>query len=145
MSIQAYSPLASGFLVKTPDDVRAGKGTFNPSTTFGKILQEMYNKESFLDYLQKYNELADQIGSSKVGLACRWVVWNSALKPDFGDCMIPGASSGKQLQDQIDEISKGPLEDWVVERLEEMWKGIEDDAPGDNFSTFKKLRDAGML
>ncbi|TVY33895.1 Oxidoreductase [Lachnellula subtilissima] len=145
MSIQAYSPLASGFLIKTPDDVRAGVGNFDPSTVLGKILQDMYATDSLLEYLQRYGELAEEIGSSRVGLACRWVVWNSALREDLGDCMISGASRAKQLQDVIDEIEKGPLEDSVVERLEKMWKDIEDDAPGDNFSTFRRLQKAGVL
>ncbi|TVY38375.1 Oxidoreductase [Lachnellula occidentalis] len=145
MSIQAYSPLASGFLIKTPDDVRAGVGNFDPSTVLGKILQQMYGTDSLLEYLQRYSELAEEIGSSRVGLACRWVVWNSALREDLGDCMVSGASRAKQLQDVIDEIEKGPLEDSVVERLEKMWKDIEDDAPGDNFTTFRRLQKAGVL
>ncbi|TVY92166.1 Oxidoreductase [Lachnellula willkommii] len=145
ISIQAYSPLASGFLVKTPEDVRAGVGNFDPSTVLGKILQDMYATDSLLDYLQKFGELAEEIGSSKVGLACRWVVWNSALREDLGDCMVSGASRAKQLQDVLDEIEKGPLEDSVVERLEKMWKDIEADAPGDNFSTFRRLQKAGVL
>ena len=119
-----------------------GKGN---SIVLGKILQEMYAKESFLDYLQKYNALAEDIGSSKVKLACRWVVWNSALGEELGDCMISGTSNAMQLQGVIDEIEKGPLEDGVVEKLEKMWKGIEDDASGDNFSTFKRLQKAGVL
>ncbi|TVY56825.1 Oxidoreductase sirO, partial [Lachnellula suecica] len=106
ISIQAYSPLSSGFLVKTPAEIRAGKGTFDRSTILGKILQDMFGGESFLDFLQKYNELAEEIGSSKVGLALRWVVWNSFLRAELGDCVIPGASSGKQLQDLLDEIEK---------------------------------------
>lgn len=105
----------------------------------------MYGKESFLDYLQKYNELAAKIGCSKVGLACRWVVWDSALRVELGDSFIPGASTAKQLQEVIDEIEKGPLDDWVVGKLEDMWKDVEDDASTDNFSTFKRLREAGML
>jgi len=34
---------------------------------------------------------------------------------------------------------------WVVKKLDEMWKGIEADAPGDNSSTYKKLREAGAF
>ncbi|TVY51230.1 Oxidoreductase sirO [Lachnellula cervina] len=145
ISIQAYSPLASGFLIRTPEDVRAGVGNFDPSTVLGKILQDMYATDSLLDYLEKFSALAEEIGSSKVGLACWWVVWNSALREDLGDCMVSGASRAKQIQDVIDEIEKGPLEDSVVERLEKMWKDIEAVAPGDNFSTFRRLQKAGVL
>jgi len=54
--------------------------------------------------------------------------------------MIPRANSGKQPQNQIDEIVKGPLEYWVVECLEEMWNGIESDASKDPDILLSQLR-----
>ncbi|KAF4636675.1 hypothetical protein G7Y89_g1415 [Cudoniella acicularis] len=57
ITIQAYSPLASGFLSKTPAEILDGKGHFNPSTILGKILQEKYGKPVFLDYLEKSSSL----------------------------------------------------------------------------------------
>jgi aflatoxin B1 aldehyde reductase len=45
----------------------------------------------------------------------------------------------------VREIQKGPLEGWVVERLEAMWRSIKADAPGNNFETYKKLSKAGLL
>lgn len=59
--------------------------------------------------------------------------------------MVSGASRANQIQDVIDEIEEGPLEDSVVERLERMWKDIEAVSPGDNFSTFRRLQKAGVL
>jgi aflatoxin B1 aldehyde reductase len=72
-------------------------------------------------------------------------VWNSALKAGSDDCVILGASSTKQLKDTIVEIEKGPLEEWVLERLEKMWKTVEKDAPQDNDATYNKLIAAGGL
>lgn len=145
MSIQGYSALASGFLVRTPEAIKAGVGNFNPNTVLGKILHEMYDKPSYLKALQEFGKLADEAGSSKAGLAYRWEVWNSFLDPEKGDAVVLGASSGKQLSETLREIEKGPLEEWVVERLDELWKRIEDDAPGNNFETFTKLSKAGLL
>ncbi len=145
ISIQAYSALASGFLVRTPDDIAAGKGNFDPSTVLGKILHEMYCKLSYLEYLKEYNVLAKEAGSKQAGLAYRWIAWHSELDAEKGDAMVLGASGANQLEEIIGEINKGPLEVWVVERLERMWKFIEKDAPGDNFGTFKKLTKLWLL
>jgi aryl-alcohol dehydrogenase-like predicted oxidoreductase len=104
----------------------------------------MYGKESYLKYLEEYARLAEESGNSKAGLAYRWVVWNSVLGEE-GDCVVLGASSAGQLRETVREIEKGPLEPWVLEKLNAMFKGIENDDPGDNFTTFKKLRAEGVL
>jgi len=69
------------------------------------------------------------------------VVWNSALGEE-GDCVVMGATNVSQLEETLMEIERGPLEGLAVKRLDEMWKGIEADAPGNNYSTYKKLREA---
>jgi aflatoxin B1 aldehyde reductase len=137
--------LASGFLVRTPEAIKAGTGNFNYDTVLGKILYEMYGKPSYLKALDEFGKLAEEAGTSKAGLAYRWEVWNSFLDPGKGDAVVVGASSGKQLSETAREIERGPLEGWVVERLEEIWKSVEADAPGNNFETYTKLLKAGLL
>jgi aflatoxin B1 aldehyde reductase len=78
-------------------------------------------------------------------MAYRWMAWNSALDAGKGDCIVLGASSARRLKETYEQIDKGQLEGWVVERLEEMWKEIEGVALGDNFEVYKKLLDAGLL
>jgi aflatoxin B1 aldehyde reductase len=143
ISIQAYSSLASGFLVKTPADIKNGAGNFKHTTILGKILQDMYGRPVYLEFLDEYAKLAKESGSTQAGMAYRWVVWNSALKADLGDCVVLGATSTRQLKNTVEEIEKGPLEEWVVERLEKLWKSVEKDAPQDNFGTYKKLAATG--
>jgi aflatoxin B1 aldehyde reductase len=118
---------------------------YDPSTVHSKILKEQYGKPSYLKFLEEYGRLVAEAGSTKVGMPYRWIVWNSALDARKGDCIVLGASSVRQLKETCEQIEKGPLEGWVVERLEEMWKEIEADAPGDNFAVYKKLLDAGLL
>jgi len=105
----------------------------------------MYGKESYLNYLTEYSKLCEESGISKAGLATRWVVWNSDLDPTKGDLVVLGAKNAKQLRKTVEEIERGPLEEWVVERLDGLWKSVEKDAPQDNFATFKKLSAAGLL
>jgi aflatoxin B1 aldehyde reductase len=105
----------------------------------------MYGRPSFLAALEEFGKLAEEAGMSKAGLAFRWVVWNSFLDQGKGDMVVLGASSGRQLRETVWEIRKGPLEGWVVERLEELWKSVEGEAPGNNFETLTKLSKAGLL
>ena len=105
----------------------------------------MYGKPSYLEALEEFGKLADEAGTTKAGLAYRWEVWNSFLDPEKGDAVVLGASSGEQLNETLKQIEKGPLKGWVVQRLEELWRSIEADAPGNNFETFTKLTKAGLL
>jgi aflatoxin B1 aldehyde reductase len=118
---------------------------YEPSTVHGKILQEQYVKPSYLKFLEEYGKSVEEAGSTKVGMAYRWMAWNSALAAGKGGCIVLGASSARQLKETCERTEQGPLERWVVERLEEMWKEIEADASGDNFAVYKKLLDAGLL
>jgi aflatoxin B1 aldehyde reductase len=145
ISIQGYSALAGGFLVRTPAAIKAGTGNFNPDTVLGKILHEMYGKPSYLGALEDFAKLAEEAGTSRAGLAYRWIVWNSSLEPEKGDMVVLGASSGRQLGDTLREVGQGPLEEWVVQRLDKIWKSVEADAPGNNFETYTKLSKAGLL
>ncbi|KUJ06949.1 Aldo/keto reductase [Mollisia scopiformis] len=145
IKIQAYSCLGSGFLVKTPAQIRSNSGAFDPSTVLGKILHEIYGKPNFLQFLEEYRALCEEMGERPAGVAYRWVVWNSGLDVERGDQVVVGASGARQLEETILEIRKGKLEGWVCERLDAMWKKVEAEAPGDNFTTFKKLMDAGLL
>ncbi|KAH6676835.1 NADP-dependent oxidoreductase domain-containing protein [Halenospora varia] len=150
ISIQGYSALASGFLSKTPDEIKDGKGHFNPETILGKILHEKYGKPPFLEFLRKYEELVKDLkeeegSGGKVGVAYRWMCWHSKLDAEKGDGVVIGVSSAAQLEQTVEEVKKGPLPEWVVERLESMWKSVEGLASGDNFSTYKKLKEAGLL
>lgn len=99
----------------------------------------MYGKPVYMALVDDYTKLAKESGNTQAGMAYRWVVWNSALKESLGDCVILGASSARQLKNTIEEIEKGPLEGWVADRLEVLWKTVVNDAPQDNFATYKKL------
>lgn len=89
--------------------------------------------------LADYGKLAEESGVSRVGLAYRWVRYHSALKGELGDEMIIGANSGKQFRETVEEIEKGPLEPWVVERIDGLWELVKDDAPIDNLKAVREV------
>ncbi|KAL2825099.1 Aldo/keto reductase [Aspergillus cavernicola] len=143
ISIQVYSPIASGFLVKSPEDIKNGRGKWDSSNFFGKLLQALYGKPVLLQYLHEYIKLARESGNSQSALAYRWVRYNSALSGEFGDAVIIGASSPEQLKETLADLENGPLEPWITARLDELWKTIVNDAPSDNIATMKQLLAAG--
>jgi aflatoxin B1 aldehyde reductase len=99
----------------------------------------MYYKPSFLKMLEKYGKLAEESGVGKAGMAYRWVRYHSSLKGELGDMMIIGASNPKQLEETLTELEKGPLDEKVVEKLEELWKLVEPDAAVDTLEVAKTL------
>lgn len=139
ISIQAYSPMAGGLLSKTPDYIEQGKGNWDPNTPTGKIFRDLYYKPSYLKMLEEFGKLSEETGISRSGLAYRWVRYHSALKGELGDEMIIGSVTAQQLEEALAELSKGPLESAIVEKLESFWQLIKDDAPIDNLISVRKV------
>lgn len=139
MSIQAYSPMAGGFLTKTPAQITAGvPGRWDPNTPTGTVHRNLFFKPSYLAMLEEYGKLAEESGVGRLGLALRWVRWHGVLKGELGDEILLGANTGGQLEEVLREVEKGPLEEWVVGRLDELWEMVMEDAPVDNL---KAVRD----
>jgi aflatoxin B1 aldehyde reductase len=143
MSIQAYSPLASGFLSKTPSELEQAKGRWDASTVSGKLHRFIFQKPSYTKMLEEWGKLAEESGVGRVGLAYRWVRYHSMLKGELGDEMIIGASTAEQFRQTVEEIEKGPLEEWVVERIDALWGVVRDEAEVDNLRAFREVMGKG--
>jgi aflatoxin B1 aldehyde reductase len=131
--------MAGGLLAKTPDGIVNGKGRWDPSLPGGKIYQYLYNKPSYLKMLEEYGALCEKISISRAALAMRWVKYHSGLDGALGDWLIIGATSTQQLEETLVNLHDGPLEPWVVDRLDELWKMVEKDSPVDNLEALKAL------
>lgn len=143
IAFNAYSPIAGGFLVKSSESFRSNSietGRFsatNRSEMIGKMYNTMYMKDSMLEALDEWEEVAKKEGVSKAALAYRWIAWHSALKgPEDG--VIVGASKGSQLEETLSAIKAGPLSEEAVNGIEAIWKKVEKDAPVDNYESFMK-------
>jgi aflatoxin B1 aldehyde reductase len=129
----AYSPIAGGFLTKTPADfAEEGKGRWDPATLLGKIHNAMYKKPSMLEALEQWGKIADEVGVSKVELAYRWVAHNSILKGELGDAIIFGARNIEQLRETLTGLKNGPLSKEVEGKIESIWKLVEHESPLNN-------------
>lgn len=139
--IQAYSPLATGFLSKTVAQIENGHGTerWDPASVFGMVARELFYKPSYMDMLTKFGELSEGTGIPRAGLAYRWVRYHSALKGELGDEMIVGANSAKQFREAIEQIEKGPLEPLVATKISDLWELVKGDAQINNLEAVRKV------
>jgi aryl-alcohol dehydrogenase-like predicted oxidoreductase len=142
ISFYAYSPIAGGFLVKNPSQLRVGddEGRFGPKSRTGAMYTTMYGKESLYQALDEWAEIAKDAGISKAALAYRWIAYHSALKKENGDAIILGASKVGQLEESLEAIERGPLDEKTVERVDAIWQKVEHDAPLDNYNSFASLQ-----
>lgn len=138
-SIQAYSPMAGGFLAKTPEYIEQGLGSWNPDTATGKFSRGLFYKPSYMKMLGEFGTLSEKSGISRAGLAYRWVRHHSGLKSHSGDEMIIGASTSDQLADTMKELESGPLEPWIVQRIDELWELVKDEEAIDNLKNTRKV------
>lgn len=90
----------------------------------------MYKGKSELDEaIEKIKRIADDNRISAMELALRWAVHDSPLRK--GDGVIFGARNEEQLIQNLKAIEKGKLPNGVVEKLDEIWEGVKDVAPGE--------------
>ncbi len=131
IAIYAYSPIAGGFLARTRAQIEAGESRFGDANF--TMYAEMYKKPAYLDLLDKWEKIAEEVGCTKAELAYRWVAYHSALEADKGDGVIVGASSLKQLEATFEGLEKGPLPGDAAKKIEGLWEGVRHEAPVDNF------------
>ncbi|CAP62323.1 uncharacterized protein PODANS_0_170, partial [Podospora anserina S mat+] len=135
MSFNAYSPLAGGFLTKSPRDFDDGPvGRFDPSNPIGGLYVTLYKKPAFLAALDYWDRISTESGIPKAELAYRWVAYHSALQAGRGDGMVIGARTLEQLRQTLVALGKGPLSGNVVKRIDKVWDMVEAEAGVDNFN-----------
>jgi len=131
----AYSPIAGGFLVRTPEQIKEAKeGRVDKSSPIGQMYHDMYARPALLEGLEDWEKIAQKAGITKAALAIRWVAWNSILDHKHGDGIIFGASSIKQLKETLDALNAGPLDKHTVDSINQFWQKIKHEAPLDNYS-----------
>ena len=64
---------------------------------------------------------------SLAGVAVRWLVYHSFLGADDG--IIFGGSKISQLEENLGDIKKGPLDPDLVDQIQKMWKTVRPEAP----------------
>ena len=126
IAIQAYSPTAGEPPVRLADSLSGTRRLDAERSNVCKLHHLTHNKPVFVRFLAAYSELVRESGVGRAELAYRWIVWNSALRG--GDAIVMDVTSVEQAREALAAVRKGPLEPWVVQRLEDMWCSVAADA-----------------
>ncbi|KAG0646234.1 Highly reducing polyketide synthase [Hyphodiscus hymeniophilus] len=126
MSLEAGQPLASGLLtyqyrrdMSDPADFHPGS-RFNPDPRnfIANHQRSRYWHDAYFDALDIIHQAAQEHDLTDQECALRWLRYHSALKQEFGDGLIVGASSLQQFKENLVDLDKGPLPAKVVEAME---------------------------
>ncbi|KAH6609573.1 aldo keto reductase [Trichoderma cornu-damae] len=124
LDIVVYNPLAGGLFsgkVKSKD-VIPETGRYSSKTWMGANYRTRYFRDSTFESLRIAEEAAAKAGLTLIEIALRWTVHHSALKvKDGNDGIIIGVSTLEQLENNLDDLEKGPLPEEVVQALDEAW------------------------
>ncbi|KAL9102124.1 MAG: hypothetical protein Q9163_002685 [Psora crenata] len=131
ISFYAYSPSAGGFFSGkvTRESVNSSGSRWDQETFLGKIYQSDYFKDEIFEAAARVNKSAAEAGLTGHGVALRWTLYHSMLKPEHGDAIIVGCSSLKQMEQNLESVEQGPLSKAMVDELEAVWKSVEKTAP----------------
>ena len=88
---------------------------YDPSTLQGRLYRERYWNTSMFDALETLRTAMVEYNMTEAECALRWMAHHSLLRADKHDAIIIGASSFKQLQENLLNLEKSPLPDRIVE------------------------------
>lgn len=128
MVFNAYSPLAGGFLtgkLTSGEDVTNTR--FSADSKMGVGHQGWYNKPLMHEAVKNLQGVIKPLNLSLAGVAVRWLVYHSFLGADDG--IIFGGSKISQLEGNLGDIKKGPLDPDLVDQIQKMWKTVRPEAP----------------
>lgn len=124
LDIVVYNPIAGGLFsgkVRSKDMVPES-GRFSDKTPMGGMYRQRYFREGTFRSMQVIEAAVEKHGLSMIETALRWMVHHSKLQIKEGaDGILIGVSSVEQLEDNLENLEKGPLPEDVVRALDEAW------------------------
>ncbi|KAJ5094995.1 NADP-dependent oxidoreductase domain-containing protein [Penicillium argentinense] len=134
IALYCFQPLAGGFLTSryrrdmSESDHEPGS-RFDPKRWQGNLHRGRYWNDFYFDALDIIRPVAKQYGLTEVESALRWLSHHSGMKKDYGDAIIIGASSAKQLEQNLLDMEKEPLPQEMVEALDAAWLRVKGVVP----------------
>jgi aryl-alcohol dehydrogenase-like predicted oxidoreductase len=116
-----YNPLAGGLLTG-----KHKQSEVTPGTRFdkNKLYQDRYWHERYFHAVERLREIAASAGRSLVSLSLNWLQHHTPV-----DCIILGASSMEQLNENLTAIEEGPLSEEVVNGCDQVWQDLRGPLP----------------
>ena len=121
VSLVAYNPLAGGLLTgKHRGDAITSGTRFDKNTMY----QERYWHQQTFSAVDNLRSIGEKAGRSLVSLSLNWLKHHTAT-----DCVILGASTQGQLEQNVKAIAEGPLSEDVVKACDEVWSNLRGPLP----------------
>lgn len=120
-----FNPLGGGFLTdRYQRDTSAHEegSRFDPARSQGQNYRRRYWNDTYFDALDAVRPVAHKLGLTTAEAALRWVNHHSLMKKEHGDAIIIGASSTKQLEENLENLDKGPLPQEMLDAFDEGWE-----------------------
>ncbi|KAH8147563.1 uncharacterized protein LAJ45_08390 [Morchella importuna] len=131
LDIVVYNPLAGGFFTgnyKSPALPESGR--FSNTNPSGSVYRARYFNDHYFNALKLIEPVAEKHNLTMVEIAFRWLLHHSVLNIKNGnDGIILGVSSQKQLEENLDQLEKGPFPSEVVEVLNKAWEVVNPNTP----------------
>ncbi|EME45350.1 hypothetical protein DOTSEDRAFT_71172 [Dothistroma septosporum NZE10] len=130
IAFYAYNPLAGGYLTdryhrKTKHGNIEDGARFDASRWQGRMYRSKYWNDEYFSALDILRPVARANGLTEAEAALRWMMHHSQLDSKHGDAIVTGASSVKQLEQNLLDLEKGPLPKEVVLALNDGWAGCK--------------------
>jgi aryl-alcohol dehydrogenase-like predicted oxidoreductase len=121
VSTVVYNPLAGGLLTG-----KHRQSQVIPGTRFdnNKLYQDRYWHEQYFQAVERLKEIARSAGRSMVSLSLNWLLHHTVA-----DCVILGASSMEQLNQNLAAGEDGPLPEDVVKACDQVWQELRGPLP----------------
>lgn len=131
-----FSPLGGGLLTgkhRMGDETKNEPGRFFGATNWNALYRDRYWKP---EYFKAVTDIARCLNStygegevSVAEAAYQWLYHHSALKGELGDGVVVGASTVRQLDQNLKFTTKGPLHNDVVKTIEGVWRSTSNLCP----------------
>lgn len=127
MRFYAFNPLAGGLLT--------GKHAHFEDTPLSgrferlKSYRDRYWKKTYFDALELIKSKCEEEGVTMAEVAYRWLVNHSCLLTEKGDGVIMGASNLLQMEQNMKNLTKGPLSNSLILALNDAWEEAKRDSP----------------
>ena len=113
MSTVVYNPLAGGLLTGKH---KGGDPQANTRFELMANYHDRYWHDMNFAAVEELAGVAGKAGRSLIGLAFGWLLYHTTA-----DCLILGASRLEQLQENLELIEAGPLDEEAVAACDRVW------------------------
>lgn len=128
IAFHAYSPSACGFFTgKVTRATSCVPGSrWDARSPLGAKYSHDYFHNPMFTAGEMVRQYAQQYGIDGHAIGLRWIVWHSQLDAERGDGVVVGASSVKQLEENLDILEQGPLPRELVKVVDVAWNMVKD-------------------